>query len=444
MKYLSVLQKNLIIVIPITMVLGFTFGISAGDVGILKGMILPLTFLMVYPMMVNLQLKKVVEGGDAKVQVVTQVINFAIVPFIAYAFGLIFFPDNHFLALGLLLAGLLPTSGMTISWTGMAKGNMPAAVKMTVFGLLIGSVLAPFYMKLLMGASVNINMTKVFIQIGTIVVIPLILGNVTQRLLISKYGLAHYNEKLKKVFPPFSTLGVVGIVFVAMALKAKGIMNNPNIILKIAIPLTLFYIVNIVMSVIIGKLMFDRGNAIALLYGTVMRNLSIALAIAITAFGKGGADIAIVIALGYIIQVQLAAWVVKLTDQIYGPAPESEASQIMHYGLFSLHDSDQLKHAAIMLNKEEINSLAVLDKDEVPVGILTCQNVIDLIASDTSMKTLLSSLKLEPPVFAGLHQPVSQIAKKMKLEHEYKVIIINEKGVISGVVTAKDIIKEIK
>ena len=131
MKYLSVLQQNLIIVIPITMILGFLFGVNTGDVGILKGMILPLTFLMVYPMMVNLQLKKIVEGGDTKVQVVTQVINFAIVPFIAYGFGLIFFPDNHFLALGLLLAGLLPTSGMTISWTGMAKGNMPAAVKMT-------------------------------------------------------------------------------------------------------------------------------------------------------------------------------------------------------------------------------------------------------------------------------------------------------------------------
>ena len=442
MKYLALLQKNLIVVIPITMVMGFFFGINM-DAQFLKVMILPLTFLMVYPMMVNLQLKKIFEGGDTKVQILTQVINFAIVPFVAYGFGLVFFPNHHYMALGLLLVGLLPTSGMTISWTGMAKGNMPAAVKMTVFGLLIGSILAPFYMKLLMGTTVNIHMGKVFIQIGTIVVIPLILGNITQRMLISAYGLAHYNEKVKKIFPPFSTLGVVGIVFVAMALKAKGIMDKPSIILSILVPLTLFYVLNVVSSIIIGKLFFKRGNAIALLYGTVMRNLSIALAIAITAFGKEGADIAIVIALGYIIQVQLAAWVVKLTDKIYGPAPEDDASQIMHRGLFSLHDTDNLKQAIMLLSEEEIHSLAVLDKGEYPIGIMTMHNVIEQIANDIPMNTLLAKIKLEAPVFAGLHQPVSKIAKTMMREHEYKVLITNEKGGIEGVVTAQDIVKDL-
>lgn len=442
MKYLALLQKNLIIVIPITMVMGFIFGINM-DAKFLKVMILPLTFLMVYPMMVNLQLKKIFEGGDTKVQILTQVINFAIVPFVAYGFGLFFFPNNHYMALGILLVGLLPTSGMTISWTGMAKGNMPAAVKMTVFGLLIGSILAPFYMKMLMGTTVDINMGKVFIQIGTIVVIPLILGNLTQKFLIKNYGMAHYNEKLKKLFPPFSTLGVVGIVFVAMALKAKGIMDKPSIIVAILVPLVLFYVLNVVSSVIIGKLFFKRGNAIALLYGTVMRNLSIALAIAITAFGKEGADIAIVIALGYIIQVQLAAWVVKLTDKIYGPAPEDEASQIMHIGLFSLHDTDTLKQATMLLAEEDIHSLAVLDKGEFPIGILTLENIIDQIANDLPMETQLSKIKLEPAIFAGLHQPISKITKTMKRKHEYKVLITNDKGGIEGVVTARDILKDL-
>ena len=52
-----------------------------------------------------------------------------------------------------------------------------------------------------------------------------------------------------------------------------------------------------------------------------MRNLSIALAIAINAFGKQGASAALVVAVAYIIQVQSAAWYVKLTDKIFGPAP---------------------------------------------------------------------------------------------------------------------------
>ena len=65
--------------------------------------------------------------------------------------------------------------------------------------------------------------------------------------------------------------------------------------------------------------LFNRENGIALVYGTVMRNLSIALAIAMTVFGEEGADIALIIAIGYIVQVQAAAWYVRLTDTIFGP-----------------------------------------------------------------------------------------------------------------------------
>ena len=310
-------QKNLILVIPLMMVAGFVFGVSA-DAGFLKTLIIPLTFLMVYPMMVNLQLRKVFEGGDLKVQIAAQSVNFLVIPLIAYGIAMTFFSDSPYLALGLLLAGLLPTSGMTISWTGMAKGNLEAAVKMTVIGLLLGSILAPLYIKVLMGASIEINIVSIFKQIALIVLLPLILGNITQRWIVKKYGMKRYKEDIKKKFPPFSTLGVVGIVFVAMALKAKGIMANPYVLLKIILPLVSLYMVNFVISIAVGKILFARKDAIALLYGTVMRNLSIALAIAMTAFGKEGADIALVIALGYIIQVQSAAWIVRFTDVIYG------------------------------------------------------------------------------------------------------------------------------
>ncbi len=317
MALLRWMQKNLILTIPVMMILGFVVGISF-EVRFLKLAIVPLTFLMVYPMMVNLQVRKIFEGGDWSVQGVTQVINFAVVPFITYAIGWVFFRDKPFLALGLLLTGLLPTSGMTISWTGMAKGNIEAAVKMTVIGLILGSVLAPLYIQMLLGASIEIDMAGIFRQIAIIVFLPLVLGNITQRFLISRYGKERYQSEIKQKFPPFSTLGVVGIVFVAMALKAQGILQKPEIILDIFIPVLLLYVINFILSILIGKIFFKRDNAIALLYGTVMRNLSIALAIAMTAFGKEGSDIALVITLGYIIQVQSAAWIVKLTAKIYG------------------------------------------------------------------------------------------------------------------------------
>ena len=107
------------------------------------------------------------------------------------------------------------------------------------------------------------------------------------------------------------------IVFISMALKAKSILSNPMILLYYVAPLILLYIVSFSLVTVIGKLLFKRADAIALVYGTAVRNLSIALAIAVSAFGDRGSDVALIIALAYVIQVQSAAWYVKLTDKVF-------------------------------------------------------------------------------------------------------------------------------
>ena len=139
-NYLIRINKNLTIAIPCLMAVGFIAGVLVDQeyVKTLRYLIVPLTFLMVYPMMVTLNIKHLAQGLNVKLQTMTQLINFGIIPFIAYLLGLLFFPDQPYMALGLLLASLLPTSGMTISWTGFANGNLAAAVKMTVFGLILG------------------------------------------------------------------------------------------------------------------------------------------------------------------------------------------------------------------------------------------------------------------------------------------------------------------
>ncbi len=325
---ISWLQKNLVWSIPISMATGIVVG-ALVDPSPLKSLIIPLTFLMVYPMMINLQVQKVFAGGDTKLQIVTQLINFAIVPFVAYGMGLVFFGDRPLVRLGLLLASLLPTSGMTISWTGFAKGNLTAAVKMTVIGLILGSLATPFYAKWLMGTVVEIPMADVFQQIVIIVFLPLVLGVLTRMVLIAQVGQDKYNKNLKQKFPAFSTLGVLGVVFVAMALKSKSILSHPTMLASFLLPLALLYAFNFVLSTIVGKVAFNRGDAIALVYGTVMRNLSIALAIAMTAFGKeAGSEIAIIIAMAYIIQVQAAAWYVKFTDRIFGAPPAETVTSL--------------------------------------------------------------------------------------------------------------------
>ena len=322
-KILQKISQNLTVAIPVLMVAGFGYGLWA-ETGWLKAMIVPFTFLMVYPMMVTLKVRKVFEGGDGKAQILTQVINFGIIPFLAFGFGSLFFNDRPYMALGLLLAGLVPTSGMTISWTGFAKGNMSAAVKMTVIGLICGSLATPFFVKALMGATIEMSLMAVLKQIFFIVFLPMTLGYATQRVLVRRYGQADFQKLLAPKFPLLSTLGVLGIVFVALALKARTIAAAPEMLLNILFPLVILYGLNFALSTLVGRTMLNREDAIALVYGSVMRNLSIALAIAINAFGPQGSDAALVIAMAYIVQVQSAAWYVKFTGTMFGPPRELE------------------------------------------------------------------------------------------------------------------------
>lgn len=318
-KTLGTLNRYLILAIPAAMAAGFAWGLAL-DAAPLKTLIIPLTFVMVYPMMITLRVGEVARGGDFKAQFLAQAVNFGIIPFLAWWAGQAFFPDRPYMALGLLLAGLVPTSGMTISWTGLARGNVAAAVKMTVVGLTLGSLLTPVYVQGLLGASIDVDYLIVFRQIALIVFLPMVAGQLTRTWLFRRYGEHAVKTRLAPRLPSLSTVGVLGIVFVAMALKARAVAAEPAVLLAILPPLMLLYAANYLLSTYLGRTFLARGEAIAMVYGTVMRNLSIALALAINAFGPQGSSAALVIAVAYIIQVQSAAWFVRFTDRIHGPA----------------------------------------------------------------------------------------------------------------------------
>ncbi len=328
MNALKYIQKNLVYVIPIAMVLGLIGGGYVFNAKPLKQLIIPITFFMVYPMMATLNVKSIFKVEDVKLQVVTQIINFIFVPMVVYGIGKIFFTgaDEKYglWAVGLFLIGVLPASGMTISWTGFAKGNKEAATKMLVFGLLIGAIAAPVYTKVFMGATVDVDMLHMFKQICIFVFVPLFAGILTQNYLVKKHGKKAWMEVYKPKFPPFSALGVTMIAFTAMSLKAKNILANPGDIVAIIIPLIVFYLLSYILLSIIGKMFFKREDAIAMVFGVVMRDLSIALAIAMTAFKEQGMTIALLIALAYVIQIQSAAWYIKLVPKIFGPVEKTK------------------------------------------------------------------------------------------------------------------------
>lgn len=186
-----------------------------------------------------------------------------IIPLVAFLLGNFFFSDQSMMIMGMLLIGLIPTSGMTLSWTGFAKGNINGAVKIQVSGLILGALMTP--------------LMTIFIQILAIVIIPLVLGLMTRLLIIRKAGDEKYNRVIKQKFS-----------------------------------LILFYLISYLVSIFFGRRFFEPKDQSLIVFGTVMRNLSIALAIAMNVFGKNGSDMALLISIAYVVQVETASLYIKL------------------------------------------------------------------------------------------------------------------------------------
>ena len=306
-----VLQRNMVLSIPMVLLLGFGVGLFY-DTKSLQFLVFPLTIVMIYPTMVGINFKQLFSKGDTTLQVSALLMNFVLTPLIAYALGWVFFSNEPLLHLGFFLTGLLPTSGMTLSWTQMASGNLPAAVKMTIIGLVVGALLTPIYLMKVFGASVDVPLLKTLQQIVFIVFVPLAMGFATQRLLLKRYGKNKFVKDLKPLFGPWGTIGVLGVQFLAISLKSKDILDNPRILLLLGLPVLLFFVINFVLSTFFARFAKTRENGVAFIYGTVLGNLSIALALVMTVFGAEASEAALLISMGFIFQAQLAAWHVKL------------------------------------------------------------------------------------------------------------------------------------
>lgn len=317
MKLLKLIKQHLSIAIPVTMILGIIAGIWL-DAPFLKHAIIPITFIMIYPMMVALPVRKLANRGGGAVQAAAVVINFIVSPLLAYALGLFFFRHESYLRLALLLIGLIPTGGMTIAWTGMAQGNKLAAIKMTIIGLLLGALLVPLYTSFFLGAEVALPLAKIVKQILVVIVTPLILGVVTQHLLLQKYSEDFFQNTIKPQVSQISTAGVILMVFVAMFLRAKQILANPLEMVALIPVLLLFYTGLFLISTIAGRLFFKRADSVALVFGTAMRNLSIILALTMTLFPAEGASMALLATMAYIVQIQSGALYARFASKLIG------------------------------------------------------------------------------------------------------------------------------
>ncbi|TSD08843.1 arsenic resistance protein [Haloglomus irregulare] len=305
---LTAVKENLIYVVVASLVAGLAFGqvASTGTKSLMKAAVLPVLFLMIYPMMINIDLKEVVNlRRHAKPVGLSLLVNFAVAPLLAVGLARIFFAGNPAYAVGLYFIALIPTSGMTAAWTGLADGDLEAALVAMAVNLLAAVAILPAYLSMLVPASVAFDPSTLYRQLAQVVVLPMVAGNLTRRVLLRQYGSDGF-KRLKPTFGGLSSMGVMFIVFIAMTMRSQSILADPVASASTIIPLVVFYAVLLAVGAGLGRTLLDTERGIALVYATSMRNLSIAVAIVVAA-GSVPAEAVLPIALAYILQPPLGA-----------------------------------------------------------------------------------------------------------------------------------------
>jgi ACR3 family arsenite efflux pump ArsB len=194
---------------------------------------------------------------------------------------------------------------MTAAWTGLADGDLEAALVAMDVNLLAAVAILPAYLSMLVPASVALHPTALYHQLAQVVVLPMVAGNLTRRVLLRQYGSDGF-KRLKPTFGGLSSVGVMFIVFIAMTMRSQSILADPVASASTIVPLVFFYAVLLAVGAGLGRALLDTERGIALVYATSMRNLSIAVAIVVAA-GSVPAEAVLPIALAYILQPPLGA-----------------------------------------------------------------------------------------------------------------------------------------
>jgi Arsenite efflux pump ACR3 and related permeases len=307
-RIVTTIKSNLIYVVVGSLVAGLALGQIAepGIKGLLQSAVVPVLFLMIYPMMINIDLREVFHVRDHAVPVgLSLLLNFGLAPFLAVILSQAFFAGQTAYVVGLYFIALIPTSGMTAAWTGLADGDLETALVAMAVNLLVAVAILPLYLSVLIPGSVGFDPSALYRQLAQVVVVPMVAGNLTRRFLLRRYEKQEFNE-MKPIFGGFSSIGVMFIVFIAMTMRSTKILADPLASASTIVPLVFFYAFILVTGSLLGRTLLCSEQAVSLVYATSMRNLSIAVAIVVAADTLPAAAV-LPIALAYIIQPPLGA-----------------------------------------------------------------------------------------------------------------------------------------
>lgn len=210
-----------------------------------------LIWLMIYPMMLQIDFSSIKDvGKKPKGVLLTVAVNWLIKPFTMAFFAWLFFTQlfaawidpsqaGEYIA-GAILLGAAPCTAMVFVWSYLTKGDANyTLVQVSVNDLIILVAFVPIVGLLLGITDIQIPYATLFASVGLFVVVPLVAGYLTNRILIQKRGAKWFNDSFLPLFKPVSILALLLTLVLLFAFQGDNILNNPLVIALIAVPLIL-------------------------------------------------------------------------------------------------------------------------------------------------------------------------------------------------------------
>ena len=285
-----------------------------------------LIWLMIYPMMVQIDFTAVKNVGKSpKGLVLTLVINWLIKPFSMALLGWLFFKvffaslvdaqtASEYIA-GMILLGVAPCTAMVFVWSQLTKGDPNyTLVQVSVNDLIMVFAFAPICAFLLGVSDIQVPWQTLLISVGLYVVLPLIAGVITRQWLNRRGGTKRVDGFIGRI-KPWSILGLLATVILLFGLQAKTILAQPQNIALIAIPLLIqTYAIFFIAYFAAKKLNIAQNVAGPACMIATSNFFELAVAVAISLFGlHSGAALATVV--GVLVEVPVMLSLVAFVNR---------------------------------------------------------------------------------------------------------------------------------